>query len=77
MIHYYYSLQFQKPETADQMQLDERQTLTRVVVEDTPLLSEVYVFGKKPKFYSSCYLILLFRKKTKESMCLQSVNSIL
>ena len=40
MIHYYryYGLQFQKP---DQMQLDERQAPTRVVVEDTPLLSEV------------------------------------
>ena len=41
MIHYYYGLQFRKPETADKMQLDERQAPARVVVEDTPLLSEV------------------------------------
>ena len=41
MIHYFYGLQLRKPETANKMQLDERQAPARVIVEDTPLLSEV------------------------------------
>ena len=43
MIHYYYGLQFRKPEKIDEMPIEERQPLERVVVEDTPLLTEVYI----------------------------------